>query len=79
MRSIPKQIEERVETLHPDPERKATRISEAMYDATREAILDAVPDDEPGLPFADLSREVQERVPKHLFEKGITYLTAHQC
>ena len=70
MRSIPKQNEERVETLHPGPERKGTRISKAMHDDTREAILDAVPDGEPGLPFADLSREVQERVPKHLLENA---------
>ena len=67
---MPKENEERVEVLHPDPERKGTRISTAMYESVRKAILDAVPAGEPGLPFADLSKKVQERVPKHLFENA---------
>ena len=36
---MPKENEERVEVLHPDPERKGTRISTAMYQAVRKAIL----------------------------------------
>jgi hypothetical protein len=67
---MPRNSEERVETLHPDPERKGTRISRAMYDAVREAILDVVPDGEPGLRFADLSAAVENRVSRGLFENA---------
>ena len=55
---MPTNGEERVETLHPDPQRKGTRLSRAMYDAVREAILHAVPDGEPRLRFTDLSAAV---------------------
>ena len=73
---MPKQDEARVETLHPDPDRQGTRISKAMYDAVRDAILDAVPESEPGLPFADLSGKVRERVPEQLFENAsVTWYT----
>ena len=66
--NVPRSVEERVETLHPDPERKGTRISRALYDAVHEAILDVVPDGEPGFRFAGLSRAVEERIPKGLFD-----------
>ena len=58
---MPKQPEERAETLHPDPERSAPRISRAMYEAVREAVLEAVPHTEPGLPFKELPAEVEKR------------------
>ena len=64
---LPKRNEERVEALHPDPKKKGTRISKEMYEAVREAILDSVPGEEPGLRFMDLSREVEQRAPERLF------------
>ena len=67
---MPKQNEERVKVLHPDPNRKGTRISRVMYEAVREAILGAVPNGEPGLPFKDLTGEVEKCVPKHLFQSA---------
>ena len=62
-----RRADERVEALHPDPKKKGTRISKGMYEAVREAILDAVPGEEPGLRFMDLSREVEQRAPRRLF------------
>ena len=62
-----RRADERVEALHPDPKKKGTRISKEMYEAIREAILDAVPGEEPGLRFMDLSREVEQRAPERLF------------
>ncbi len=67
---MPKQNEDQVKVLHPYPERKGTRISKAMYEAVRVAILDAVPDGEPGLLFKDLTGEVEKRVPEHLFHSA---------
>ena len=67
---MPKRNEERVEALHPDPKKKGTTISREMYEAVREAILAAVPGEEPGLRFMDLSREVELRAPKGLFENA---------
>ena len=67
---MPKRNEQRVEALHPDPKKKGTRISKEMYEAIREAILDAVPGEEPGLRFMDLSREVEHRAPERLFENA---------
>ena len=61
-----RRADERVEALHPDPKKKGTRISKEMY----EAILDAVPGEEPGLRFMDLSREVEQRAPERLFENA---------
>ena len=62
-----RRADERVEALHPDPKKKGTRISKEMY----EAILDAVPGEEPGLRFMDLSREVdRQRAPERLFENA---------
>ena len=67
---MPRNAGGRVETLHPDPERKGTRISRATYDAVCNAILDALPDGETGLRFADLSEAVESRVPQGLFENA---------
>ena len=41
-----------------------------MYEGVRKAILDAVPGEEPGLRFKDLSKEVEQRAPKGLFENA---------
>ena len=65
-----RRADERVEALHPDPKKKGTRISKEMYETVREAILDAVPYEEPGLRFMDLSREVEQRAPGRLFENA---------
>jgi hypothetical protein len=67
---MPKQPKERVETLHPDPERSAPRISRPMYEAVRKAILEAVPRIEPGLPFKQLPAEVEKWGPRHTFDNA---------
>lgn len=40
-------MEDRIQTLHPDPEKKGVRISRAKYDAIRAAILAALAEREP--------------------------------
>ena len=46
---------DRVLTLHPDPRKSGVRIVRWKYDAVREAILEAVPREEPGLLFKELA------------------------
>ncbi len=43
------------------------RISRAMYDATRDAILGVLPGRGDGMPFTDLMKKVERRVPRDLF------------
>ena len=67
---MPRPQEQRIEALHPDPKKRGTTVSREMYEAVRKAVLDAVPDEEPGLPFMDLAREVERRAPRRLFENA---------
>ncbi len=62
---------ERVQTLHPDPEKSGPRIPRFKYDAVRRAILASLPRDEPGLAFASLFEAVRERLdPEELARLG---------
>jgi hypothetical protein len=55
---------ERIEAIHPDPEKAGVRILRWKYDAVRKAILEVVPKEEPGLPFKELSGQVRSSLPK---------------
>ena len=50
---------ERIQTLHPDPSKGGPRIIRWKYEAVREAILEAVPREPPGLPFKELPAKVR--------------------
>jgi hypothetical protein len=56
-------VSERVQCRHPDPAKSAPSIDRGMYEAVRDAILDAVPMRGEGLPFAQLPGEVERRTP----------------
>ena len=56
-------IDDRVQTLHPDPAKSAPRIDAWKYEAVRGAILAAVPRQEPGLPFGELPAAVRAALP----------------
>ncbi|MBT8396776.1 MAG: hypothetical protein HKO65_16210 [Gemmatimonadetes bacterium] len=50
---------EKIEAIHPDPEKAGVRIDRWKYDVVKAAILKALPAREPGLPFKSLSGEVR--------------------
>jgi hypothetical protein len=50
---------ERIEALHPDPEKAGVRIHRWKYEAVREAILSVLPSQEPGLLFKELPARVR--------------------
>jgi hypothetical protein len=52
--------EERIQLLHPDPDRKAPRVSAEKYEAVREAILQAVSENADGILFKDLAGRVSQ-------------------
>jgi hypothetical protein len=52
---------------HPGAEKKPPRVDAARYAAMRVALLEVVPDDEPGVPFAALPKLVAEVLPKQVF------------
>jgi hypothetical protein len=47
----------------PTPGKQPTRIPQWKYNAVWQAILQAVPEDEPGIRFADLAGEVEKLLP----------------
>ncbi len=50
---------DRIEAIHPDPEKAGVRIERWKYEAVKAAILQVVPENEPGLPFKSLPGEVR--------------------
>lgn len=46
----------------PTPDKRPTRIAGWKFAVVREAILDVIPPDPPGLPFAELASEVRRRL-----------------
>lgn len=69
--------DDRFLTLHPDPKKVGTRIQRWKYDVVREAILEAVPATEPGIPFKKLSPSVRRILgPKTVGKLGsVTWYT----
>lgn len=59
---------DRIHTLHPDPEKDGVRILHWKYDAVREAILEAVPREEPGLAFKELAGRVRSALDPTILE-----------
>lgn len=54
--------EERIQLMHPDPDKEAPRIIKSKYDMVRDAILRIVPREENGVPFQDLADLVAEQL-----------------
>ena len=50
--------EERIQLLHPDPSKSAPHISLRKYNILRQALLTLIPDEEIGVPFQDLPKQV---------------------
>jgi len=59
---VNKDGKQRIQTLHPEPGKSGPRILKWKYDAVRRAILEALPREEPGLPFKDLNGAVLRRL-----------------
>jgi hypothetical protein len=55
---------DRIEAIHPDPTKKGVRIEGWKYHAVRRAILQALPESGPGLPFKELSGRVRDALSK---------------
>lgn len=49
---------------------KTHRVDRAKYEATRKALLDALPPAEPGLTQAEMIAAVRQRLPQDLFPGG---------
>jgi hypothetical protein len=62
-------MEERILTLHPDPNKSGTRIHRWKYEVVREAILEALPATKPGLLFKELSPSVRKTLGPESVEK----------
>lgn len=58
---------ERVACLHPDPTKEAPSLDRRVYEATKAAIMAAVPTTGPGLIAAGLRDEVAARTPDWLW------------
>ncbi len=56
--------EPRVETLHPDPAKRGPRIPRWKYAAVRDALLEVVPGNAPGVAFQALPDLVRRRLSK---------------
>jgi hypothetical protein len=54
-------VEDRIQTQHPDPDKKGVRISRTKYDAIRAAILAALAEREPEV-FYELLSSVEKRL-----------------
>lgn len=59
---------EMIEALNPDPNKQGTRVTKSTYDAYRTAMLKAIPDDDVGIYFQDLSGAVEQHVSPELLE-----------
>jgi hypothetical protein len=61
--------EETVLCLHPDPTKSGRRISQVKYEAVKNAILQAISQNDAGVYFKDLDSEVARRLPRATLEK----------
>lgn len=60
--------EERVQTLHPDPDKQGLSVVKWKYEAVRQLILDAVPADGEGIAFSQLPTVVREGLEPQLLQ-----------
>ncbi|MCO5187965.1 MAG: hypothetical protein M9918_07210 [Anaerolineae bacterium] len=51
--------QEMMEALHPDPNKKGTRVTKATYLVYKAALLTVIPDAEEGIYFSDLPKAVE--------------------
>ena len=58
--------QEMFEARHPDPHKQGTRVTKATYDSYRAALLQVIPSDEDGVPFAELRELVLPHLPAGL-------------
>ena len=66
-------MEEKIQTLHPDPAKMGVHISKAKYDLVRATVLDVLRE-KGGLTFTRLSQEVEQRLSGH-FDGSIPWYT----
>ena len=59
---------EKVELLHPDPDKEGGRCDAARYRAMKRALLQVIPRRGEGVAFGDLSELVRPRLPEDVFE-----------
>ena len=64
--AMPRQDDDRIQTLHPEKGKQGVRIERAKYEPMRRAILAAVPRLEAGISF----KELKEAVRPHLAAAG---------
>jgi hypothetical protein len=53
-------VQEKVLCLNPNPEKSGTRIARWKYELVRRLLLEAIPDEAPGITFTDLAPLVRE-------------------
>jgi hypothetical protein len=61
--------DEKIQLLHPDPDKEAPRIDMWKYEVVKNAFLDIVPQNEEGVPFKGLADRVAERLSTEDLEK----------
>ena len=61
---------DKIQLIHPDPEKSAPRIELKKYTMVKNALIEGIPEDEPGVPFMDLFQIVEDR----LSEDELQYL-----
>jgi hypothetical protein len=66
-------MEEKIQTLHPDPAKRGVHISKAKYDLVRATVLEVL-SEKGGLTFTQLSLEVEKRLSGH-FNGSIPWYT----
>jgi hypothetical protein len=57
-----KSQDEKIQLLHPDPDKEAPRIDVWKYELVKSAILGIVPQNDEGVPFKTLSDRVTEQL-----------------
>ena len=54
--------DEKIQLLHPDPDKEAPRIDVWKYELVKSAILEIVPQNDEGVPFKTLSDRLAEQL-----------------
>ena len=66
-------MEEKIQTIHPDPAKRGVHISKAKYDLVRSTVLEVL-GERGELTFTQLSQEVEQRLSGH-FDGSIPWYT----